>query len=49
LAQFSGPAADGGFPFFSKNALTATYLSWTLIWVALVLGLAGMVFQRRDL
>jgi len=49
LAQFSGPAADGGFPFFSKNALTATYLSWTLIWVALVLGLAGMVFQRRAL
>ncbi len=49
LAQFSGPAADGGFPFFSKNALTATYLSWTLLWVALVFGLAGMVFQRRDL
>jgi ABC-type transport system involved in multi-copper enzyme maturation permease subunit len=49
LAQFSGPAADGGFPFFSKAALTPTYLGWTLVWVVLVLGLAGMVFQRRDL
>jgi hypothetical protein len=49
LAQFSGPAADGGFPFFSKAALTTTYLGWTLLWVVLVLGLAGLVFQRRDL
>jgi ABC-type transport system involved in multi-copper enzyme maturation permease subunit len=49
LAQFGGPAAEGGFPFLSKDALTATYLGWTLVWVALVLGLAGMVFQRRDL
>ena len=49
LAQFQGPAADGGFPFFSRAGLTPAYLGWTLVWVVLVLGLAGMVFQRRDL
>jgi ABC-type transport system involved in multi-copper enzyme maturation permease subunit len=49
LAQFQGPAADGGFPFFSRAALTPAYLGWTLVWVVLVLGLAAMVFQRRDL
>jgi ABC-type transport system involved in multi-copper enzyme maturation permease subunit len=49
LAQFGGPAVEGGFPFLSKAALTPTYLGWTLVWVVLVLGLAGMVFQRRDL
>ena len=49
LAQFGGPAVEGGFPFLSKAALTPTYLGWTLVWVVLVLGLAGLVFQRRDL
>ncbi|MGP4025864.1 ABC transporter permease [Actinomadura sp. 3N407] len=46
LALF--PAADD-FPFLSQAPLTATYIAWTFLWAALVLGLAAIAFQRRDL
>jgi ABC-type transport system involved in multi-copper enzyme maturation permease subunit len=46
LSQFS--EAFEGHPFLSSAPLTVTYLIWALIWVALVLGLAGLAFQRRD-
>ena len=36
-------------PFLSMSPLTATYLAWAALWVALVLGLAALAFQRRDL
>ena len=36
-------------PFLSMAPLTTTYLAWAGLWVALVLGLAGLAFQRRDL
>jgi ABC-type transport system involved in multi-copper enzyme maturation permease subunit len=36
-------------PFFSVAPLTAAYLAWAGLWVAVVLGLAGVAFQRRDL
>jgi ABC-type transport system involved in multi-copper enzyme maturation permease subunit len=49
IAQFGGRAAEGGFPFLSAAPLTATYLAWSGLWVVLVLGLAGLAFQRRDL
>ena len=49
VAQFGGPALEGGFPFLSKAPLTATYLAWTGLWVALLLGLAALTFLRRDL
>src|SRR5688500_4089211 len=49
VAQFGGPAVDGGFPFLSRAPLTATYLTWTGLWVALLLGLAAVTFLRRDL
>ncbi|MFL6127897.1 MAG: ABC transporter permease [Mycobacteriales bacterium] len=49
LAQFGGPAVEGGFPFLSNASLTTTYLAWAGLWVALVLGLAGLAFLRRDL
>jgi ABC-type transport system involved in multi-copper enzyme maturation permease subunit len=49
VAQFGGPAVEGGFPFLSKAPLTATYLGWTGVWVALMLGLAAVTFLRRDL
>jgi hypothetical protein len=49
MSQFGGPAVEGGVPFLSGGGLTATYLVWTAVWVAAVLGLAGTVFQRRDL
>ena len=49
VAQFGGPAVEGGFPFLSKAPLTATYLGWSGLWVALLLGLAAVTFLRRDL
>jgi ABC-type transport system involved in multi-copper enzyme maturation permease subunit len=49
VAQFGGPAVEGGFPFLSDATLAPAYLAWIVLWVALVLALAGMVFQRRDL
>ncbi|WP_061293974.1 ABC transporter permease [Herbidospora cretacea] len=49
LLQFGGPAVRGGFPFLSDTPLTAAYLAWTVAWTLLVLGLAALVFRRRDL
>jgi ABC-type transport system involved in multi-copper enzyme maturation permease subunit len=46
LSEFSGFEAS---PFLSEAPLTVTYLAWAALWVALVLGLAGLAFQRRDL
>ena len=37
------------FPFLSDSALTPAYLAWSLLWMALVLGLAALAFSRRDL
>jgi ABC-type transport system involved in multi-copper enzyme maturation permease subunit len=48
LAQL-GTTIGGGFPFLSPSPLTLTYLAWVLLWLAVVLGLAAMVFRRRDL
>ena len=47
LVQF-GRAMEG-FPFLSEAPLTPAYLAWAGLWVALVLGLAGLAFLRRDL
>jgi hypothetical protein len=47
LAQL-GPQA-GQSPFMSDAPLTTTYLVWAALWVLLVLGLAAIAFQRRDL
>ena len=49
LAQFGGPAVQGGFPFLSEAPLTTTYLAWVGLWVALVLGLTSVALLRRDL
>ena len=46
LAQFP---AFAGSPFLSSAPLTAAYLGWAALWIALVLGLAGLAFHRRDL
>ena len=43
-----GPAFEG-HPFLSDVSLTAAYLAWTGVWVALVLGLTAFAFRRRDL
>ena len=47
LAQVGSDFNDN--PFLSVAPLTTTYLAWAALWVALVLGLAGLAFQRRDL
>jgi len=47
LANF--PPAFEGHPFLSDAGLTTSYVAWTGLWVVLVLGLAGIAFQRRDL
>jgi ABC-type transport system involved in multi-copper enzyme maturation permease subunit len=49
VARFGGEAVEGGFPFLSKASLTAQYLGWVGLWVALLLLLAGTTFARRDL
>ena len=38
-----------GFPFLGEAALSAIYLTWACLWVALVLALAGLALQRRDM
>ena len=47
LAQFGEEMA--GFPFLSEAPLTATYLGWAALWVAMVWGLAAVSFRRKDL
>ncbi|HET8659526.1 MAG TPA: ABC transporter permease subunit [Micromonosporaceae bacterium] len=36
-------------PLLSMAPLTAAYLVWTCLWIAVVLGLTATAFQRRDL
>ena len=48
LLQFGGQ--DGqAFPFLSAAPLTAAYLAWAALWVAMVWGLAAASFLRKDL
>jgi len=49
IAVFGGPELQGGFPFLSASSLTPAYLTWTVLWTAVVLALAGLALQRRDL
>ena len=48
LAEF-GTADGGAFPFLSAAPLTAAYLGWAALWVAMVWGLAATSFLRKDL
>jgi len=43
-----GTGAEG-FPFLSVAPLTATYLVWAAVWVAMVWALASASFLRKDL
>lgn len=48
LLTFGG--ADGqAFPFLSVAPLSAGYLAWTVVWVAMIGGLAAVSFVRKDL
>ena len=40
---------EGPHPFLGEAPLTLGYLAWVAAWVALMLGLAGVAFRRRDL
>ncbi|MDG6106673.1 ABC transporter permease [Dactylosporangium aurantiacum] len=46
ITQFS--EAFEGHPFLSQTGLTAAYVAWAGVWVAVVLGLAAAAFHRRD-
>jgi len=47
LAQVGSEVAES--PFLSEAQVTVTYLAWAALWVAVVLGLAGMSYLRHDL
>jgi ABC-type transport system involved in multi-copper enzyme maturation permease subunit len=40
---------DQGFPFLADAPLTAAYLAWAVVWIAVVWGLTALSFQRRDI
>jgi ABC-type transport system involved in multi-copper enzyme maturation permease subunit len=44
-----GNSDVAAFPFLSEAPLTATYLAWAAVWVAMVWGLAAASFVRKDL
>ena len=48
LLQF-GDEGGQAFPFLSAAPLTAAYLVWAAVWVAMVWGLAAASFVRKDL
>jgi ABC-type transport system involved in multi-copper enzyme maturation permease subunit len=48
LLQF-GDEGGQAFPFLSPAPLTAAYLVWAVVWVAMVWGLAAASFVRKDL
>ena len=50
LFHFGGGSEEAGaFPFLGVAPLTATYLAWAVLWVAMVWGLAAACFVRKDL
>ena len=48
LLEMGGSDAEA-FPFLSAAPLTATYLVWAAVWVAMIWGLAAASFLRKDL
>jgi len=48
FVQLSGPEVEA-FPFLSVAPLTAAYLAWAAVWVAMVWALAAASFLRKDL
>ncbi len=48
FATFGGADVEA-FPFLSSAPLTAGYLAWAAVWVAMVWGLAAVSFGRKDL
>jgi ABC-type transport system involved in multi-copper enzyme maturation permease subunit len=48
LVQFGGAEVEA-FPFLGVAPLTAAYLGWAAVWVAMVWGLAAASFAGKDL
>ena len=48
LVQFGGDGSEA-FPFLSAAPLTAAYLAWAVVWIAMVWALAAASFLRKDL
>jgi ABC-type transport system involved in multi-copper enzyme maturation permease subunit len=48
LVEFGGADAEA-FPFLSAAPLTAAYLAWAAVWVAMIWGVAAASFLRKDL
>jgi len=48
LIEFGGTDAEA-FPFLSAAPLTAVYIAWVVLWVAMIWGLAAASFLRKDL
>jgi ABC-type transport system involved in multi-copper enzyme maturation permease subunit len=48
LVEFGGPEVES-FPFLSVAPLTAAYLAWAAVWVAMMWGLGAAYFVRKDL
>lgn len=48
FVQFSGADIEA-FPFLSVAPLSAGYLVWAVVWVAMIWGLAALSFRRKDL
>jgi ABC-type transport system involved in multi-copper enzyme maturation permease subunit len=38
-----------GFPFLADAPLAPAYLAWAALWIAVILGLTALSFQRRDI
>jgi ABC-type transport system involved in multi-copper enzyme maturation permease subunit len=47
VTQFS--EAFEGHPFLSTAQVTLAYVGWVAVWIAMILGLAGIALQRRDM
>jgi ABC-type transport system involved in multi-copper enzyme maturation permease subunit len=48
LVQFGGDGSEA-FPFLSARPLTAAYLAWAVVWIAMIWALAAASFLRKDL
>ena len=48
LLEMGGSEGEA-FPFLSAAPLTATYVVWAAVWVAMIWGLAAASFLRKDL
>jgi ABC-type transport system involved in multi-copper enzyme maturation permease subunit len=47
--QLAGPSGVQGDPFYASAAPSWPYLAWAAIWLALVLVLSLVSFERREL